>query len=235
MPSPGQNERSGSHDRGRRCVLQAVDERTGAPGLEALVWIADLPELRSLLAHEAEDDPDLRQPYELTPEQLAAIGRLAEPQFIPDERLQRLDPWHWLREAPYLVHTGYELALMLEGRKPLAVFGDVHPADWLDETVSRFAPFVHEGRFVRRIIDATLSARYPLARTDLGDTVRTVLVALPDQSWRIEAYLAMEQRTASIGWNEKHERLQGTLLGYEDWQNDWWIEHAPRPRPHTGR
>jgi hypothetical protein len=26
-------------------------------------------------------------------------------------------------------------------------------------------------------------------------------------------------------WNENLERLEGLLFGYEDWQNDWWIEH----------
>ena len=25
------------------------------------------------------------------------------------------------------------------------------------------------------------------------------------------------------GWNEHFERLEGMLFGYEDWQNDWWI------------
>jgi hypothetical protein len=219
-------------DRRRRFVLQAMDERTGAPCLEALLWIADLPELRSVLADEAQDDPHLRRAYELTPNQLAAVGSLAEPPFSPDQRLDRLEPWHWLREAPYLVHTGYELALMIEGRKPLAVFGDVYPTDWLDETTSRFDLFVEQRRFVRKIVDKPLLARYPLARTDAGDIFRTVLVALADQSWRIDAYLSMEE--ARTGWNERLERLQGTLLGYEEWQNDWWIEHARRPPPPTG-
>jgi hypothetical protein len=27
----------------------------------------------------------------------------------------------------------------------------------------------------------------------------------------------------SGGWNEHFERLVGMLFGYEDWQNDWWI------------
>jgi hypothetical protein len=149
-------------DRRRRFVLQAMDERTGAPCLEALLWIADLPELRSVLADEAQDDPHLRRAYELTPNQLAAVGSLAEPPFSPDQRLDRLEPWHCHREAPYLVHTGYELALMIDGRKPLAVFGDVYPTDWLDETMSRFDLFVEQRRFVRKIVDKPLLARYPL-------------------------------------------------------------------------
>jgi hypothetical protein len=28
----------------------------------------------------------------------------------------------------------------------------------------------------------------------------------------------------SGGWNEHFERLEGMLFGYEDWQNDWWVD-----------
>jgi hypothetical protein len=30
----------------------------------------------------------------------------------------------------------------------------------------------------------------------------------------------------AAGWNEHFERLEGMLFGYEDWQNDWWIEEG---------
>jgi hypothetical protein len=213
-------------DRRKRFVLQAVDEQTGTPCLEALLWIADVAELRPLLADEAEDDPELRRSYELAPDQLRAVGRLAEPPFSPDERLHRLDPWHSNREAPYLIHTGYELALMMERRKSLTFFHDVFPADWLDEIMSRFDPFVARGKFVRRIVDEPLSAHHPLAEADAGDTLRTILIALSDQAWRIDAFLLMWRVAAITGWNETLERFEGSLLGYEDWQNDWWIEHT---------
>ena len=28
------------------------------------------------------------------------------------------------------------------------------------------------------------------------------------------------------GWNADFECLEGMLLGYEEWQNDWWITHG---------
>ena len=43
----------------------------------------------------------------------------------------------------------------------------------------------------------------------------------------IDRYIeAIENRTCV--WNDDLERLQGSLFGYEDWQNDWWIEHKVR-------
>jgi hypothetical protein len=31
-------------------------------------------------------------------------------------------------------------------------------------------------------------------------------------------------------WDDDLERLQGSLLGYEDWENDWWIEQRSKGR-----
>ncbi|MGE4076243.1 MAG: hypothetical protein AB7F22_11875 [Reyranella sp.] len=35
---------------------------------------------------------------------------------------------------------------------------------------------------------------------------------------------AATQTSAKSGWNEHYERLEGMLFGYEEWQNDWWID-----------
>jgi hypothetical protein len=32
-----------------------------------------------------------------------------------------------------------------------------------------------------------------------------------------------DEAAAKSGWSPDFERLQGMLFGYEDWQNDWWI------------
>jgi hypothetical protein len=54
--------------------------------------------------------------------------------------------------------------------------------------------------------------------------MREVYFALPDHEWRIDAYIQLQNDTAADGtWDDSHERRQGELLGYEDWQNDWWI------------
>ena len=46
--------------------------------------------------------------------------------------------------------------------------------------------------------------------------------ALPDQEWRIDAIIELRENFER--WNSEMERAEGSLLGYSDWQNDWWIE-----------
>ncbi len=31
----------------------------------------------------------------------------------------------------------------------------------------------------------------------------------------------------SGGWSREKERRFGELLGYDDWQNDYWLSHLP--------
>src|SRR5450631_3050074 len=55
---------------------------------------------------------------------------------------------------------------------------------------------------------------------------RTVFYTPKGEEWRIRAHKLIWQASArSGGWNEHLERLEGMLFGYEDWQNDWWINH----------
>jgi hypothetical protein len=62
------------------------------------------------------------------------------------------------------------------------------------------------------------------ARRPDFEGIRSVYFALPGEEWRIDKYIAaIENQTGA--WNDELERLQGSLLGYENWQNDWWIEH----------
>ena len=123
-----------------------------------------------------------------------------------------LEPWHRLRELPYLVQTGFELPLMLEGRKPLAVFGDA--AAWLEKYLSAFDPFVADGRIVKRVID----------RSDILPDSIEVYFVLPGEEWRIDAYIDLFKEAAKSGWSEAMERRQGVLLGYTDWENDCWAK-----------
>lgn len=211
---------------GRRFFfLQAEDRETGSVILETRLPVADLAALRDLLGAAAEDDAHLKGSYSLDAVQLRAVAALSASPFAPDVRFNLLAPWHPLRECPYLNHTGYELPLMLEDRKPLAVFQDAYPLDSFDHSMARFDPFVASGRFVRRIIDEPWSAPRRIASGAICAGIRKVYVALPGHEWRIDAYLQIEEAAARSGWNEINERMQGTLLGYEDWQNDWWIAY----------
>ena len=68
-----------------------------------------------------------------------------------------------------------------------------------------------------------------------GSATRIVLYALPQQAWRIDAYLMLQDAAAKSGWNEGFERMQGSLLGYEDWQNDVFVEQCYRPAVRSRR
>jgi hypothetical protein len=58
--------------------------------------------------------------------------------------------------------------------------------------------------------------------------MRRVLYALRGEEWRIDAYILMRKTADKSGWNEGFERLEGSLLGYLDWQNDFHIEQYRR-------
>ena len=137
---------------------------------------------------------------------------------------------------PYLIHTNRELAMMLEGKKPLAAFCDVHPKNHDAEVIPEqdFAPYVKTGTFIKR--------EHITAGSPHG--TRRVLYALPNEEWRINAYLLLWETAEKVGWNEGFERMEGRLLGYDEWQNDFHIDnrfkkHLPHfdseiPKAETG-
>ena len=193
----------------KQFILQACDLVMGCPVLEARLQISDVPALRKLIGEAANDDPKLECSYVLDIDELDAVAALSDSPFQPDRRLTTLTPWDSLRNVPYLIHTGFELPLMLDGRKPLAAFSD--SVSWITQYLSRYDRFVEEGLFTRRILER-------------GD-IREVYFAIPDQDWRIDAYVRLAENACKNGGDDTHERRQGELLGYEDWQNDWWIEN----------
>lgn len=214
--------------RPRQFVLQVIDPDTGCPVLESRFTVEDISVLAEILDKEADGDPDIRCSYSLDDQQLTAIAQKVGAAFDAGGRPAALVPWHSIRRVPYLVHTGFELALMLEGRKPLAVFADIYPGSWSEELLARFAPYVSNGRFVRRIVDRPFPEVQRAPDGALIEGTREVYVAAPGEEWRIEAFLMLREVAAKSGWNDTLERFEGSLLGYEDWQNDWWIENRRR-------
>ena len=170
-----------------RFILQAIDPILGCPVLAAMVRVADLDTLRPLLGEDALDDPELQDNHELTFEQLQAITDSFGVAFDPGGRECWLSRVHWIGDTPYLVHTGYELALMLDG------------------------------------------IRSPSGR--VYDGVRRVYYARPGEEWRIDAHLLLWRQLEHGPWNDTLERLEGSLLGYTDAQNDWWL--ARRRKDHA--
>ena len=116
----------------------------------------------------------------------------------------------------YWIHTNRELGMMLRGEKPLAVFSDYYGSfhDVVLRYLDNFDRHAATGRFVKR--------EFVERRTDPPGWVHYILYSQPGEDWRIDAPLDLYQWLGA--WTSDRERAEGTLLGYEDWQNDVWIE-----------
>jgi hypothetical protein len=131
--------------------------------------------------------------------------------------LHPVEPMH---DLPYELHTGRELEFMLQRGKPLAHFYDDYPTEPCEEIIpeAAFAPYVAEGLFEKREFVE------PLVPPSVGHPqikgIRHVLYARRCEGWRIDAYIMMRAAATKSGWSEGFERLQGALLGYEEWQTD---------------
>lgn len=118
---------------------------------------------------------------------------------------------------PYRLHTNCELGMMLRGDKPLAVFTDGY--GWFPDVAVRylrmFDRHVAAGTFVKREYVVPDSTRGPHL---LG--WHTIVYALPPEEWRIDAVIALR---LSATWSNAHEREEGRLLGYAEWQFDAYM------------
>src|SRR5262249_23897711 len=126
--------------------------------------------------------------------------------------------WRRISEAPYLIHTGYELPMLLDGRKKLARMNHEYPPMTF-QGEDRFDHWVERGLLHR---EEVIEPFDPPSKKCLG--LRTVFYTPKGEEWRIPAYKLI-WRACTKGWNEHFERLEGMLFGYEDWQNDWWIKY----------
>ncbi|MGO4705815.1 hypothetical protein AB4072_08565 [Microvirga sp. 2MCAF38] len=227
------DEGGDERDQPRWFVLQARDLTTGCAILETRFLVDDLAILHDILGDDANPDPNLDQLYQLDQQALQAIKEGFRASIDEGDHEVWLVPWHGLRDAPYLIHTNFELPLMLEGRKPFAKFSEFYPSDWFDEQILKFDPFVAAGRLIRRVVTWPFEPPTHLANGRIIRGMREIYFALPGEEWRIDAYLLLNQVMRKTGWNDGLERYEGLLLGYEDWQNDWWIAHMHTRREAT--
>jgi hypothetical protein len=208
-------------------VLEAVDLDLWCPILAAKIEVLDLAVLRDILGEATEDDPELRKHYyDLDAADLTAIKRhfgvgldasaLGSPQ-------TRVGLFQLARQnsPPYLIHGGYELPLLLDGRKKLAkMYHEYPPMTFYGE--EQFDRWVNEGVLHKEVdvepFDAPMKG---------FEGVRTAYYTPKGEEWRIPAMKLVQHASGrSGGWNEHFERLEGMLYGYEDWQNDWWIKNG---------
>jgi hypothetical protein len=202
-------------------ILEAFDREQWCPVLQSRFEVYDLAVLQRALGAQAEDDPELRHGYSLDEAELAevvaAFGVRFDPAPIASSGLAiSLYRMHSIQAVPYLVHTGYELPLLLDGRKKLARMHGLHPHVSFDGE-ERFDHWVAQGVLHR------LEVLEPPTRGH--DGYRTVYYTPKGEEWRIPAMQLIWHAAAKAGgWNEYFERLEGMLFGYDDSENDWWID-----------
>jgi hypothetical protein len=213
-----------------RFIIEVFDLQLWCPVLETMFATDDTEALRKLLGKDADNDPELEHSYRLDEEQLAAIVARFRPGFETAQLAYKelgfsLFRWRSRREAPYLIHGGYELPLLLERRKKLARFSHEYPPMTF-EGENRFDHWVAEGTLHREVVNEPFD---PPIETSRGRFLghRTIYYTLKGEEWRIPAMKLIWQAAGkSGGWNEYFERLEGMLFGYEEWQNDWWIKEG---------
>jgi len=216
-----------------RFVLGAFDHEQWCQVLQTMLPVTDPGPLREMLGGMADDDPELEQNYILDDHQFAAIVARFNVS-LDTARLDSRDLTIFLfqlrrvDEVPYLIHGGYELPLLLDGRKKLARMGGYYPPMTF-EGEDRFDHWVAEGALHREEVTEAFDAPIQTLRGQTCLGARTVYYTPKGEEWRIPAIkLISHASDQSGGWNEYFERLEGMLFGYEDWQNDWWIKLGPR-------
>jgi len=207
-------------------VLSAIDPYFGCPTVETLIHSPDTNVLGKLVGSDPADDPELRHDYILNPDEARAaaarFGAAFDP-IGPETRLFRLPS---LAATPYLIHTGYELFLMLDGQKPFAIADICYPAaagDNAEEVL--FEPHVQSGRIMKRLAIEPFDPPVTGRGGRIYEGIRKLYYALPGEEWRIDAYLLLWDQMRYGSWNDSMERMSGALLGYTDVQNDWWLAH----------
>jgi hypothetical protein len=120
-------------------------------------------------------------------------------------------------------HEGRELALMLSGRKPAAMFSDVLPLD-RRAPLGLFRPHVQSGRFAMRI---DVFALHPNLR------LRFVYYTRRGQSWRIERLRELNRRLigGEARWSDDDDVETGRLLGYSERDIAAFLAHKRRLTP----
>jgi hypothetical protein len=216
-------------------VLEAIDPTTGCPTSEVRFVVAE-PDVADLCEIVGVQPSDLDAFCDLEPEEFMRLTRRFGIVFDADPNSVRLRPWHLLDDLPYRVHTGCELALMLAGTKPLAIFSDRYPAKPETEDIPErfFDPHVATGRLVKReYVEPAEMLSFSVVPGIRG--IRHVLYALPGHEWRMDAFILLHDAASRSGWSEALERLEGALLGYESWQINVFIEQIYRPSRKAGQ
>ena len=127
-----------------------------------------------------------------------------------------------MTSQPSWSHTNREFELMLEKKKPLAMFIDEASALPNEDIVpeSKFRPYVEDGSIIREEFEEPGEYVPALGREAI---IKRVFFALKGEEWRIQAMQLLHQQFTKTGqWNETCERIEGRLLGYSEKEDDDW-------------
>jgi hypothetical protein len=208
----------------RRLILQAIHPDYACPAFETMFETEQLEELRALLGPGGEDDPDFEKHYGLDPVDLRAICARFGIAFDAGEGEVFLYEYKRRDEFPYLLHTNYELALMLDGRKKFARMDYEYPPHQHPHE-DRFDHYVMQGVLHKEVDIEPFGEPLWTGNGKVLEGVRTAYYTPKGEEWRIKAWRLVVRAWRKEGWNDTLERLEGMLYGYEDWQNDWYAEH----------
>ena len=139
-------------------VLEVFDCILWCPIAQAPFHVSDVDALRSMLGSAADQDPALEYRYPLNDERIAAIVSAFDT-FDPRQLRDNADLEIWLYrlsggiETLYLVHTNYELPLLLDDRKKLARLSYVYPREEAFDGEEAFNRWVANGVLHKEVVD----------------------------------------------------------------------------------
>ncbi len=209
-------------DNSRRFFLQAIDKDHGCAVLEASFYVEDVGELRKLVDAGEADGRDW-DVYDIDRGELGMVCQRYGVVFDPGDREVRITRWHSIRAAPYLIHTNYELMLLLDGTKKFARELEVYPPGQ-HHNEELFDRYVSEGLLHKHVSLEPFKKPTKLGDGRVYEGSREVCYTLKGEEWRVDAWKLISAASKKSGWNETFERLEGMLFGYSEWQMDWWME-----------
>jgi len=207
----------------RRFFVQLVDGQSGCVVVEHDCGQHSVTAVCEFIGCE-KNEFLLTKRAELDDGQVERANQLFALSIPPDYEFVDLWSWSEADGLPYRVHTNIELPLMLERKKPLSMFTEMYPTPDGSSTIPEhlFDPHVESSLFSKLEYYEPMPHLAPAYYA-----MRVVLYALCGEEWRLSAYAMVRNLAAKVGWEDNLIRLEGTLLGYAEWQNDVYIE-SPR-------
>lgn len=129
-------------------------------------------------------------------------------------------------------HQGQELELMLQGKKPCAVFSDIIPESGfiIEEIIPEkaFAPYVKSGQIIRFEDNHN---------THDGHIIKRVIFTLPNETWRADAILwAYNLRHLDINVPfDADDIIIGLLLDYETTDTEEFVQNIQKKKTHCSQ